>query len=258
MKNLSRKIFIGGNWKCNNTLADTRSLVSNVINKLSYDSNKIQVLVCPTTLQIPEVTATLTNKDVLVGAQNVNNKNFGAYTGETAVAHLSDYGVNWTLVGHSERRTLYNETDALVAQKTLNALNNKLSVVLCIGETLEEREAEKTLNVVEGQLNTVASELSDSNKWRDIVVAYEPVWAIGTGKVASPEQAQEVHAFIRKWAGEKLGNEVANQLQVIYGGSVNEKNCAELIGKEDIDGFLIGGASLKPAFKQIVDTCNSQ
>ena len=154
------------------------------------------------------------------------------------------------ILGHSERRTIIQETDAFVANKTKAALDGGLGVILCCGETLEQREADKTMDVVLAQLNAVAKEIKD---WSKIVVAYEPVWAIGTGKVASNEQAQEVHAGIRKWMKESLGEDTAEKTRVIYGGSVSEKNCRDLAKEQDIDGFLVGGASLKPAFVDIIN-----
>jgi triosephosphate isomerase len=170
------------------------------------------------------------------------------------VAQLKDSNITWTILGHSERRTIIQETDAFVAAKTKAALDGGLGVILCCGETLEQREANKTMDVVLAQLDAVAKEVQD---WSKIVVAYEPVWAIGTGKVASTEQAQEVHAGIRKWMKGSLGEEAAEKTRIIYGGSVSEKNCRELAKEADIDGFLVGGASLKPAFVDIINAQKS-
>ena len=185
-----------------------------------------------------------------MAAQNAYHKPSGAFTGEVSVTMLKDAGIPWVILGHSERRTLFHESDANVAEKTAAALAENLSVILCIGETLEQREANETVNVVVRQLDAVADHVKD---WSKIVVAYEPVWAIGTGKVATSEQAQEVHAAIRKWATEKLGKDTADQLRIIYGGSVAAKNRKELAQRPDIDGFLVGGASLKPEFVDIVN-----
>ena len=253
MNKLSRKIFIGGNWKCNNTLAETRNLMSNVINKINYDADRMEVLICPSTIHLAEVANTLENKAVLIGAQNVSKYDFGAYTGELSCKHLYDYGIKWTLIGHSERRTLFGEDNKLVAEKTMHAIKSKINVVLCIGETLDQRESNKTLDVIQEQLNVVINEMKDASHWNNVVIAYEPVWAIGTGKVATPQQAQDVHKFIREWVDKNLGSNFSQSLRIIYGGSVNDKNCNELIKQEDIDGFLIGGASLKGAFKDIID-----
>ena len=252
MNKTIRKYVIGGNWKSNNTLAETHALLSNILNKLAFNSERADVLVFPSTIHLLETAQKLTNKNVQVGAQNISKFAFGAYTGETSALHLADLGVHWTLLGHSERRALFSESSELVAEKTRFALENSLKVVLCIGESLQERESQKTLEVIESQLRSVKDKLENKAQWDNIVVAYEPVWAIGTGKVATPAQAQEVHLFIRKWVRENIGEELAQKVRIIYGGSVTEKNCKELIEQGDIDGFLVGGASLKPAFTDIV------
>ena len=189
-------------------------------------------------------------KGIEVAAQNVFDKPNGAFTGEISVAQLKDSGITWAVLGHSERRVILQETDHFVANKTKSALDGGIGVILCCGETLEQREANKTMDVVLGQLGAVAKEVKD---WSKIVVAYEPVWAIGTGKVASNEQAQEVHDSIRQWMGKELGKDVAEKTRIIYGGSVSEKNCRDLAKQKDIDGFLVGGASLKPAFVDIIN-----
>lgn len=161
-----------------------------------------------------------------------------------------DSGITWTILGHSERRTIIQEADHFVANKAKAALEGGLGVVLCCGETLEQREADKTMDVILGQLGIVAKEVKD---WSKIVVAYEPIWAIGTGKVATTEQAQQVHAGIREWLGKTLSQKAADETRIIYGGSVSEKNCKDLAKEKDIDGFLVGGASLKPAFVDIIN-----
>jgi triosephosphate isomerase len=168
------------------------------------------------------------------------------------VDQLKDAKLGWTIVGHSERRVILKEDDDFVARKTQAAIAGGLNVILCIGESLEEREAGKTLEVVTRQLNAVAERLATED-WSKVVIAYEPIWAIGTGKVATTEQAQEVHATIRKWLQEKISSEAADNIRVIYGGSVTDTNCRELAREEDVDGFLVGGASLKPAFIDIIN-----
>ena len=185
-----------------------------------------------------------------VAAQNVFDKPNGAFTGEISVAQLKDSNITWAVLGHSERRTVLQESDSFVAAKTKAALDGGLGVILCCGETLEQREADKTMDVVLAQLGAVAKQVKD---WSKIVVAYEPVWAIGTGKVATNEQAQEVHKGIRAWLGKELGEKVKDATRIIYGGSVSEKNCRDLAKEADIDGFLVGGASLKPAFVEIIN-----
>lgn len=179
------------------------------------------------------------------------DKGDGAYTGEISVSQLKDSNITWTLLGHSERRVILQETNAFIASKTKAALAGGIGVILCCGETLEQREANKTMDVVIAQLEAVAKEVKD---WSRIVIAYEPVWAIGTGKVATTEQAAEVHKGIRQWVSKELGSKAAEAIRIIYGGSVSEKNCRELAGAESIDGFLVGGASLKPSFVDIINS----
>eukprot|EP00330_Aristerostoma_sp_ATCC50986_P004075 CAMPEP_0114579734 /NCGR_PEP_ID=MMETSP0125-20121206/4087_1 /TAXON_ID=485358 ORGANISM="Aristerostoma sp., Strain ATCC 50986" /NCGR_SAMPLE_ID=MMETSP0125 /ASSEMBLY_ACC=CAM_ASM_000245 /LENGTH=251 /DNA_ID=CAMNT_0001770727 /DNA_START=62 /DNA_END=813 /DNA_ORIENTATION=- len=247
-----RKLFIGGNWKCNNSLVQTQDLVKNVYNKLDFDTNKVEVVCSPVFVHIPWVLQNVQSK-VQVSAQNSSLTGYGAYTGEIAPQHLSDLGLKWVILGHSERRQYYNETDQVVANKTKYAIENNLSVILCIGESLEQREAGKTLDVVTSQLNAVKSQLSQ-DAWKNVVIAYEPIWAIGTGKTASPEQAEEVHVAIRNWISKDLSSNLAQTTRIIYGGSANEKNCKDLFAQKNIDGFLVGGASLKPAFNDIVNS----
>lgn len=174
----------------------------------------------------------------------------GAFTGEISPAMLKDIGADWVIIGHSERRQIFNETDELIAEKTAHALAEGLKVIACIGETLQEREAGQTEAVVFRQSKALAATIKD---WTNVVVAYEPVWAIGTGKTATPAQAQEVHAALRKWFAENVSPAVSAAVRIQYGGSVTAANCKELASQPDIDGFLVGGASLKPEFVQIVN-----
>jgi len=192
---------------------------------------------------------------VHVAAQDVSQYGRGAYTGNITADQLTDANIKWTLTGHSERRTLFGETDQDVALKTKVAVENGLNVMLCIGEQLEERESGKTGEVNARQLQAVVEELTEG-QWGNVVIAYEPVWAIGTGKVATPEQAQDTHAEIRDWLAENVSPAVAGATRILYGGSVNGGNCADLITNRDIDGFLVGGASLKPEFKDIIEATN--
>jgi len=189
-----------------------------------------------------------------VAAQNVFDKPNGAFTGEISVEQLRNSGITWTLLGHSERRVILQEDDAFIASKCKTALEGGVGVILCCGESLEQREREETIAVVTSQLGAVAKELKgNTDHWKKIVIAYEPIWAIGTGKVASSAQAQEVHEAIRTWLKKEVGEKVAEETRIIYGGSVSEKNCKELATQKDIDGFLVGGASLKPAFVDIIN-----
>lgn len=188
--------------------------------------------------------------------QNVSLTSYGAYTGEISAESVKEIGVMHAITGHSERRHIFGETDADVAKKTKNALDQGMTALVCIGEKLEERESGTTNEVNARQLNALLKE--DANiKWSKIVIAYEPVWAIGTGKTASAEVAQETHMAIRAWIAKNVNQETADTIQILYGGSVSDKNCEKLISMPDIDGFLVGGASLKPAFSTIVSACNN-
>lgn len=188
-----------------------------------------------------------------MAAQNVYNKPNGAFTGEISVSQLKDLGVHWTILGHSERRTLLGETDEVVASKTKFAIDGGVSAIWCCGESLAEREAGETIAVIERQLAALAAQLTPAD-WKSVVIAYEPIWAIGTGKVATVQQAQEVHEAIRKWLRANVSEEVAEETRILYGGSVNGKNCKDLAKEKDIDGFLVGGASLKPEFVDIINS----
>lgn len=189
------------------------------------------------------------NPKIEVASQNVFDKPNGAFTGEISVAQLKDSNITWTILGHSERRTILGETDKVVASKTKFALDGGVGVIWCCGESLEVREAGKTVGVITAQLAALKAELPGAEAWKNVVIAYEPIWAIGTGKVATTQQAQEVHEAIRKWLGENVSETVAAETRILYGGSVNAKNCKDLAKEKDIDGFLVGGASLKPECK---------
>lgn len=204
-----------------------------------------EVVISPPALYLL-LTAELVRPEVKVAAQNIFDKGNGAYTGEISAQQLSDAKIPWVILGHSERRSIFKESSEFIASKTKAALDAGLSVILCCGESLEEREKGITLEVVTGQLKAVADVVKD---WSKIVVAYEPVWAIGTGKVASTQQAQEAHKGIRDWLRKTVSEQAANETRILYGGSVTEKNSGELSKQEDVDGFLVGGASLKPACK---------
>ncbi|MCJ1359513.1 MAG: triosephosphate isomerase [Icmadophila ericetorum] len=249
---MGRQFFVGGNFKMNGTIKSITDIIHN-LNNAKLDE-KTEVVIAPPSLFLLLVREHL-RKEIEVAAQNVFDKPNGAFTGEISAEQLKDSGITWTLVGHSERRALLGEDDKFIASKTKTALAGGLGVILCCGETLEQRDSNETLSVVTRQLSAVASTI-DPSSWSSnkVVIAYEPVWAIGTGKVATTAQAQEVHAAIRKWLGESVDKEAAEQTRIIYGGSVSEKNCKDLSQEEDIDGFLVGGASLKPAFVDIINS----
>ncbi|KAI0430458.1 triose-phosphate isomerase-like protein [Xylaria sp. FL1042] len=245
---MARKFFVGGNFKMNGTISSINEIVDN-LNKAQLDPNT-ETVIAPPALYLLLVREKV-KKEIGVAAQNVFDKPNGAFTGEISVQHLKDSGIDWTILGHSERRTLLGETDEVVASKTKYATENGISVIWCCGESLEQREAGQTLEVIAKQLAALQSKISD---WSKVVIAYEPIWAIGTGKVATTQQAQEVHASIRAWLAKNVSQSVADETRILYGGSVSEKNCKDLSKEQDIDGFLVGGASLKPAFVDIINS----
>ncbi|MEW8627255.1 MAG: triose-phosphate isomerase [Candidatus Thiodiazotropha sp.] len=236
-----RRPLVAGNWKMNGSLESVRSLLDGIKEGVGAVTNA-EVAVCPTAIFIPEAQQSLSGTDVAWGGQDLSTEASGAYTGEVAASMLNDFACKYVIVGHSERRTYHDESDELVAKKFATARAAGLAPILCVGETLEERESGVTNEVVARQLNAVI-ELEGVAALADGVIAYEPVWAIGTGKTATPEQAQEVHAFIRSLVAEKSA-EVAEGVRILYGGSMKPGNAKELIDKADIDGGLIGGASL--------------
>ncbi|KAI0553068.1 triose-phosphate isomerase-like protein [Xylaria curta] len=245
---MARKFFVGGNFKMNGSVSSVTEIVDN-LNKAKLDPN-VEVVIAPSALYLLLVREHA-KKEIGVAAQNVFDKPNGAFTGEISVQHLKDSGIDWTILGHSERRTILGESDEVVASKTKYATENGVSVIWCCGESLEQREAGKTLEVIANQIAVLKAKISD---WSKIVIAYEPIWAIGTGKVATTEQAQEVHASIREWLAKNVSQSVADETRILYGGSVSEKNCKDLSKQKDIDGFLVGGASLKPAFVDIINS----
>ena len=238
---MSRKILIAGNWKMNKTATEAVELAKPIIAAVS-NRNEIDVLMCPTFTSIPAVSALIGNSTVKLGAQNVSDKASGAYTGEISAAMLRDLHVSHVILGHSERRSYYGETDAFINKKVITCLESNLIPILCVGETLEEREAGKVEDVIKTQLVGGLANVP-ADKAENIVIAYEPVWAIGTGKTATPDQAQEVHALIRKTLTEILGT-VSDKIRILSGGSMKPANSDALLAKPDIDGGLIGGAAL--------------
>lgn len=240
-----KKKIIAGNWKMNKTFQEAEELISDLLNHLeeySPEDDK-EILICPPSPYLELATDLAQGRILKVGAQNVNANDFGAYTGEISAPMLKSMEVNYCIVGHSERRKYYHETDDSVADKINALLKEGIIAVYCCGETLEERESGKQFDVVGKQIGKALSHLS-SEQLKQIVVAYEPVWAIGTGKNASPEQAQEMHAYIRKQISGKFGKDAAEELSILYGGSCNSKNAKSLFSNPDVDGGLIGGASL--------------
>ncbi|RXP63291.1 triose-phosphate isomerase [Lutibacter sp. HS1-25] len=239
-----RKQIVAGNWKMNKNVQESTELASEIVEKVKgLDLGNTRVIVTPTFVNISEVVKVTKGSAVEVAAQNMHQAKSGAFTGEISGEMLTSLGLKTVILGHSERREYFGETDAILAQKVDAALANGLEIVFCFGEVLAERKADKHFDVVESQIKNALFHL-DAAAWKNIVLAYEPVWAIGTGETASPEQAQEMHAFIRKIVADKYNAEVANNVSILYGGSVNPGNAKEIFSKEDVDGGLIGGAAL--------------
>jgi len=244
---MSKKKLIAGNWKMNGSLASNQALLKGILSGLKDPA--CDIAVCVPAPYFAQCQALLATSPVELGAQDVSQYETGAYTGEVSVAMLKDFGVRYAIVGHSERRQYHGETDASVAAKAQRALANGVTPIVCVGETLAEREAGKTEEVVKRQLAAVIH--LNGHCISEIVVAYEPVWAIGTGKTAMPEQAQAVHAVLR--AQLKAATPQAERITILYGGSMNAANAEQLLAQPDIDGGLIGGASLKaPDFLTII------
>lgn len=248
-----RRLIVGGNWKSNGTLSSVNDLVQKVLNQSIINFQNVDVVVAPMNIHL-SIVKDILKSEIQLSSQNCSPAGPGAYTGEVAAQYLKDLGIPWVILGHSERRAYFGDSDSIVAQKVKKASEAGLKQIICVGENLDERTNGTTIDVVYRQLNAVKDSLND---WNSAVIAYEPVWAIGTGKTASPEQAQEVHESIRSWISSNIGQLVGNTTRIIYGGSVTESNCQDLLQKQDIDGFLVGGASLKPAFRTILEICDA-
>ncbi len=237
-----RKRIIAGNWKMHLTGAEATALVAQL--RATCDLDDVEVLVCPPFTALAAVREALRGSRIGLGAQDLFWEAQGAFTGEVAPGMLKDAGCAAVIIGHSERRTSFGETDQTVNKKLSAALGAGLAAIVCIGETLAEREAGTTFDVLKRQLSGAFKGRSAGDLQR-VVIAYEPVWAIGTGRNATPDQAQEAHAFIRRWVAQTFGQDAAERLRIQYGGSVNGGNAAALLGQPDVDGALVGGASLK-------------
>ncbi len=240
---MTRRILIAGNWKMNLTLADSMALVEG-LKKEAASVSQVDIAVCPPSVYLQPVAAALKGTNISVGAQNAYFEGNGAFTGEISMAMLCDIGCKYVILGHSERRNILGESSELVNLKTHAALAVGLTPIVCVGELLKEREANQTENVIRRQFDGSFSGVSAENM-KKCVIAYEPVWAIGTGKVATPDQAEEVHQAIRKMIEKNYNKEVAEAVVIQYGGSVNDKNAQEILAKPNVDGALVGGASLK-------------
>ena len=246
-----RKPFVAGNWKMNMNLRSSAELAGELAKRLA-DVTDVEVAVCPTFVHLAEVARVLKGKNIALGAQDCYFEDDGAYTGEISTAMLLDAGCKYVVLGHSERRHIIGETDELINRKVLKALESGLRAILCVGETLDERKSGVTEKVVARHVTEGLKDVPDGSA-KEVVVAYEPVWAIGTGVNATPEQAEEVHELIRGLLEKRFGAEAAREIRIQYGGSVKPDNVASLMAMQEIDGALVGGASLKAdSFEKIV------
>lgn len=237
-----RKQIVAGNWKMNMNLAETETLITDL--KKQSRTSEAEVMIAPAFTNLWQAFKSLKDRNIEVVAQNMHFAESGAYTGEVSADMLKSVGVKTVILGHSERRAYFNETDEVLAKKVKAALENELKVIFCFGEELDDRKSDNHESIVENQITNALFDLN-ADAFENIILAYEPVWAIGTGETASPEQAQDMHKFIRTVLEKKYGSEVANNVPILYGGSVKPNNAQEIFSKPDVDGGLIGGASLK-------------
>ena len=250
-----RKKIIAGNWKMNKTVAESIELVEE-LQRLHADQTAVDVVVCPPYTSLKSVSDILSNTQIHVGSQNISAEDSGAYTGEISHEMLKELYVRYVIIGHSERREYFQESDNLINRKVLKALEKKLKPILCVGESLEQRESGITEDVVEKQIRLGLRDINP-DMYSDLVIAYEPVWAIGTGKTATAQQAQDVHYFIRCLIKEMVGLDASNVVRIQYGGSMKPSNAEELLSQADIDGGLIGGASLDAvSFGSLIDSAS--
>ncbi len=247
-----RKKVIAGNWKMNKDLTESQNLISKLTAELGKEELNCEVIICPPFTSLSEANMLIKSTRIKLGAQNMSFEDSGAFTGEISAGMLKSVGCEYVILGHSERRTIFGEDDSIINKKMKKALQNGLKPIFCVGETLEEREKNIWKDVIRRQVTDGLKELSTSDLAK-IIIAYEPVWAIGTGKTASPEQAEEVHAYIRELIKEDFNDETAKNIIIQYGGSVKPDNAKELLSQEDIDGALVGGACLKAdSFSEII------
>lgn len=238
-----RENIVAGNWKMNNNATQTKALIRELKESIKGLNTNARIIISPPSINLSLAVLESGDSSIEVAAQNMHQAKNGAYTGEISAEMLQDVGVKTVILGHSERRTYFGEDDAVLTEKVRMALKNNLELIFCFGELLDDRKFNNHFEVVENQLKNVLFDL-EPNAWKNIILAYEPVWAIGTGETASPEQAQEMHAFIRSLIESKYGNQVADNVSILYGGSVKPSNAREIFSKKDVDGGLIGGASL--------------
>jgi len=248
-----RQFLIAGNWKMNGGPFKAAELLEGLKDQKENFSDEVDVLVCPPFVSLGMAVKYLHDSEIHVGAQNFHYEDNGAYTGEISASMIAESGCNFVLIGHSERRQYFGETDETVNKKTHKALSNKIAPIICVGESLDQRKKEVHFDLVSDQIKKAVKNISD-DQVLDVVIAYEPIWAIGTGETASPEQAQEMHAFIRAELAKLYNEETASAIRILYGGSMKPANAEELLSQEDVDGGLIGGASLSAdSFSEIIN-----
>ena len=252
---MARKLIIAGNWKMNKTPSETRKLISEIKAEIPK-SHKSEFILCPPFISIPAALEEAKDSSINIGAQNCHWEEKGAFTGEISPKMLSELGINYVIIGHSERRAYFGETDETVNKRIKSSLNEGITPILCVGENLTQRENGETQNIIKNQLELDFKDI-DENSAEKIIIAYEPIWAIGTGKTATDNQAQEICEFIRNTIGKMFSAEVSEKIHILYGGSMNDKNAEGLLSMPDIDGGLIGGASLKAdSIAQILKTAD--
>jgi triosephosphate isomerase len=238
---MTRKKIVAGNWKMNNGLQETELLINELVKETNHSG--CEVMIAPSFVSLKTSIDYLKNKDIEVVSQNVHQKNNGAYTGEISAKMLSSIGINTTIIGHSERREYFSETHEILKNKVDTSLENSINIIFCFGEELKDRKNNNHFRIISNQISESLFHLS-SSEWDNIILAYEPVWAIGTGETASSDQVQEMHSFIRNFIAQKYSTELAQKISILYGGSVKPNNAKEIFSMEDVDGGLIGGASL--------------
>ena len=239
---MTRKKIVAGNWKMNNGLQETEILINELLAETNHSG--CEVMVAPSFVSLKTAIDSLNDNDIEVVSQNVHQSNDGAYTGEVSAKMLSSIGIKTTIIGHSERREYFSETHEILKNKVDISLQNSIKIIFCFGEELKDRKTNNHFNIISTQISESLFHLSSSD-WDNIILAYEPIWAIGTGETASSDQVQEMHSFIRNFIAQKYSNELAQKISILYGGSVKPNNANEIFSMTDVDGGLIGGASLK-------------
>ena len=239
---MTRKKIVAGNWKMNNGLQETEILINELLAETNHSG--CEVMVAPSFVSLKTAIDSLNDNDIEVVSQNVHQSNDGAYTGEVSAKMLSSIGIKTTIIGHSERREYFSETHEILKNKVDISLQNSIKIIFCFGEELKDRKTNNHFNIISNQISESLFHLSSSD-WDNVILAYEPIWAIGTGETASSDQVQEMHSFIRNFIGQKYSNELAQKISILYGGSVEPNNAKEIFSMTDVDGGLIGGASLK-------------